>query len=179
MLKNREHGHAFICGLIYPAFLGAMIYEFFTELGKHSPLQVGFILLIFAVYTFDFLYTNDCYGKDRYNRIRVILDVILVSLVYMGAKAAMEVPDPSIAAVFFWMAGFKLLNFLWECFPKENQNVEWIPLLTYLMFFVLYIVGCLAFPNPYVLSVVLLADATVSYVWDEYETKLKGYIGLA
>ena len=172
MSSKREHSHALICGLIYPAFLGAIIYEFFTQLGDFFFSQLLTIAMIVSVYAFDFLYTNDCYGKKRYNSYRSVLDFALVVTVYMGAKAAMQVPEPNYALALGWLAAFKFLNFLWESVP--NNTVERIPQLAYLLFAAFYLVGSIEIVNPLYFGIAILGlDVLLSLYWDAFEKLVK------
>jgi len=181
----QNHCHIFICGLVYPAFLGAFLFEAaerFLKLiaGKYLiPIEhYAVLILLIVVFVFDYLYTADKDRKIIYNCWRMIIDVLMVALLYTSLKLALAPTTQFFSYIsYIWMslAFFKACSLLWELFGTPDTQ-KCLAIFSSGTFFVLYVVGWLVFSSvTLALILILLLDILTYKFWKDLSNKWKRF----
>ncbi len=166
MDRKSEHSHILICGLIYPAILGAIIYNFYQGYKQISPIQLFLVITLTVHFTFDFLFTADEEAKRIYNPIRALLDTGLTIFTFIAIDRAIQTYFPvTLQDIWICLVLFKSFSLLWEFAGKKTPH--WFPAaITHFVFAIVYGLGWMYFSDTtaYFL-VVILVDISVSIYW--------------
>ena len=123
MNRYSEHSHILICGLIYPAILGAIIYNIFQGYEQASNIQMLFVIALALLFSFDFLFTADDDSKRIYNPIRLLLDFSLTLLTFKAIDLVIQPDFPaSLKTVGLCLFMFKFVSLLWELAGTKNEH---------------------------------------------------------
>jgi hypothetical protein len=82
-----ERLHNLVYGLLYPAFLGSLIYNYVDQrqsMRLEATLVLIFLLLLFAL---DFVYSLAKVVMENYSIAQFAIDLIVVVLLYIAAKS--------------------------------------------------------------------------------------------
>lgn len=143
--KKDSRWHIAMTVLLYPAFLGALMYEGFEKLvtltEKNVTCPCATILLIaamFILYVFDFIYTN--VEKVEYDGSNFLCDLIIVIFLYFSFKVAflqIEIPcvekcDSNLKSTLseylqtpaIWLLLTKLASVIWELTEREKNKTD-------------------------------------------------------
>lgn len=175
-MKISEHPHIFITGLVYPAFLGAFLYEAVQGFLKLSSTQYILVFALIFLFSWDYLYTTDKERKKLYNVKRMFLDVGLVFLLYISLRHALKIPMQNVSAIWLYLALFKFLSLVWEWAGVPDKQ-RTLAAISHSVFLVLYGLGWFFFGLlTWVLISVLLLDALISLRWESLSRRLRHWI---
>jgi hypothetical protein len=165
-MKIPEHLHTFVTGLVYPAFLGAFLFETAQRFLERSVEQYVLVLILIFLFSCDYLYTADPERKDIYNVRRMFLDVVLVLLLYISLRHALALPMLDVSAIWLYLASFKFVSLFWEWAGVPDKHRSFA-IVSHFAFLILYGLGWLFFASViWVLVPVLMLDALTSLFWE-------------
>ena len=130
-------------GLLYPAFLGALMYEGFEKLVALPAKDVAcpcatifLIAVMLALFIFDYVYTYVC--KTNYDGRKFLCDLVIIIFLYFSFKVAflkIELPYVEMHASFrnstlpeqlqwpaIWLFLTKLASVIWEYSERDKNN---------------------------------------------------------
>ncbi len=173
-----EKTFKFTIGLLYPAVLGALIYEIFSGLPHTSFKAIGddwtkypLVLGIIIVFAFDYLYTNTEDIRSTYSVRQGLCDFLIVSVLFISMKTALGNP------MFEFFRGYlalllavaKFLAFLWEVLDRDKHRFA---ILCFGAFSVIYfLIWLLAADIPWILITALGFDALLFFLWPRIERR--------
>lgn len=177
MLPSRKP--AIVTGLLYPSFLGALVYEAIPKLfyGEPKRLPLETIALIAALlwhYVLDYIYTYDRDKDAPYDWVMFITDALMVLCLFLAirqsyAGSALQAAD---ARIWLFMLGAKLAAFVWELAEARYSGFDrnkTRALLTDWVFCWPYMLGMFFSPDqPLLLAGVLVADAGAYLLHQHY-----------
>lgn len=163
---EKHHAHLFVCGLLYPAFLGAFIFEAFENFSKFSHEQFLLITLLLIHYSMDFIYIANKNMEDLYNFPRAFLDILSVFTIYFALKSSLYTYSAGVAPkIWGSLIAFNLIGVMWELCGKPDDNRN-LAIKVDAIFCTLYIFGLLVFAHQqWALIGLLAADVTVYVLW--------------
>jgi hypothetical protein len=165
-MKKSEHPHIFITGLVYPAFLGAFLYETAQRLSELTFSQYALLIPLILLFSFDYLYTADEARKKLYNFRRMFIDLGLVLLLYLSLRYALSPAKQDFSYIWLFLVSYKLVSLLWELAGKPDKQRR-LASISYVTFFVLYGLGFLFFRSAtLVLIIVLSVDTLIFWRWE-------------
>lgn len=125
--------HTIITGLIYPAFLGALIYEAVEKIadfkmyqGTIAPLLCqGILMLLLSLhYVCDFYYTTGDKVSAVYSKVRMASDLGIILCMYIALKTAMSQSVSSVSAkICLLLFLTKLCACLWEITGIQEKSI--------------------------------------------------------
>lgn len=185
--------HLVVASLLYPAFLGNMLYLAIEKLDVRAALSASGLLVIFLLmhYVFDYVYTVINDEKNDYDLPAFICDLLIVIFLYLSLKTAVDAyvlvntldttVGPIASEILFlpalWLALEKTAAFFWELRRQYKVTDQFKSRLTKIAVFALVTdsVMALSFMTIYffsaylslwVLVVAVLIDVCL-YVWHE------------
>jgi hypothetical protein len=163
---KKEHPHILITGLVYPGFLGAFLVEMAQNFTDFSIMQGLLVVALIFHYSGDFLYTVDREGKQNYNSIRMLLDIVLVVLLFLALRYALH-PNSvnNVSCIWKYLALFKLICVFWEFAGKADKyRTEAVIIDTF--FLGIYAVGWQLAPSIILsLTIITFIDASAYFWW--------------
>ena len=199
-MNNTSRWHLVIASLLYPAFLGNMLYLAIEESAKFdiraTYSSTGLLIAILLIhYVLDYVYTVINDKRNDYDPFAFICDFLIVVFLYLGVKAAVAAhvaangqPPSATADMLFlpalWLSLEKIAAVSWELrrafkdtnkFKTRLKKIAVFALTTDSLVAVAFIAAyflktCLPFG---LLVVAVLADALL-YVWHEKKHKQWG-----
>lgn len=179
-----------ITGLIYPAVLGAYIYEGSTKAiavfgmgGFSALLSTVFtkgliVLLLFFHYMGDFLYTLDENPKSYYSVPRFLSDIFIILSMFIAFRVAFNHSDVWIIALA--LSATKASSLVWEGFGglKGIQSKNKSAIILDALFLVFYIIVTVTWafhpaPTNMILIPVLFVDVLCFLFFECLHTKFK------
>jgi len=191
--KEKTRLNIVMTGLIYPAILGAMIYEGLAELLSwlQRIIAIGFcqassatgflIVALFVLYTFDYLYT--CIDDTGYDGGNFVCDLTIVVLLYLTIKIGFhpnqyeaDKPLQELPAFLYTPAIplflTKVVSVLWEYIDgkKDKEEHKHFDLSTDFMSGIFYLFICLLTILPIhiyntVLTLILFIAVCIDIWW--------------
>lgn len=174
----RSRKPAIVTGLLYPSFLGALVYEAVPKLiyGEPKRFPIETVVLILALlwhYVLDYIYTYDRDQAAPYDWVMFIADTLLVVFLFLAIRQSYDDTALHLADARIWlfMLCAKLAAFVWELadarYSGFDRNKERAILVDW-GFAWPYMLGMFFCPDqPLVLALVLVLDAG-AYLWHEY-----------
>lgn len=140
--ENGTRLHLAMTGLIYPAFLGAVIYEGLPKLlslltGSKISGSVGFLIIaLIILYSYDFVYTVKDNPKG-YGGTQFLSDLLIVLCLYFATKIVFSAFIPSdqnnqeplfitdyLNTPVVWLFLTKLLSVFWEIYEHADPDAN-------------------------------------------------------
>jgi hypothetical protein len=120
--------HQITCGLVYPAMLGALLYELAVSFlvqpkPPTPPIEAYQQLLATAVlilYTFDYAYTLDPKLAATYELPEFLLDFLLVATLLVAGLIALKKGGEAWFPIWFWLAASKGIGIVFETFRHQG-----------------------------------------------------------
>jgi hypothetical protein len=105
-----------VVGLLYPAVLGTIIYNFVDNFDMMNIGKYPFVALILILYVLDYLYTNTEKIKDDYSWWNAIFDFFIISCSFVAINASCQVIKFSdfFNYIPILMAAHKIFGLGWE-----------------------------------------------------------------
>lgn len=131
MNENKAIGHPILTGLIYPAILGALMYDWLKSIYCAESLfsERNFLILSLLVhYTMDFVYTFQGKAREGYTFFKFLLDFLVVIFLYFAIHPFLDTKDVSpitlsmLGSVGMWLFITKICALLWEFSEIERGN---------------------------------------------------------
>ncbi len=111
-----------IIGFLYPAVLGAIIYEWFSQavqpIAPILPLMLG--LAIIMHYCTDYAYSVMALDKKKYNIRAALCDLVIIIALFVANKSIWDGDRITMDFLFISMAGTKVGAIFWDLsmYPK-------------------------------------------------------------
>lgn len=182
MSENKYLQHKFMIGLIYPSFLGSVIYNILDKFNYDYMLNnisryIVFILIL-MVYVMDYLHTDTNQVRQDYNKKQLTLDLIIVGILYWSIVVILDYgsyPNPEVIIAFTLFLS-KLINLLWEFSRHTKDKLGQLLYAIYSVFYLGVIIVSTYSPyGMYSILIVLLSDVLISTyydkIWNFYESK--------
>lgn len=179
-----------VIGLLYPAFLGSLIYNPIETAFKHyqnsetrdvpsfaseGHLDELFLLAALIVhFVFDFVYVTDEDPEAGYDWLMFIADIAIVTMLFLSIQYVLRFSGPQSAGAPVWLIllGTKLAAFIWELADARHHDWESDKdgaVVIDLAFCYVYAFGMLCFHGiPWLLGAIVAIDAAAYVIYDKF-----------
>ena len=176
-----------LVGLLYPAFLGSLIYNpvenFYKEHASGGKLkwpldipldEFALIAALLSHFALDYIYSIDRDDNAPYDWLMFIADSAIVTFLFLSIQYALRSSGADRASVVVWLflLATKIAAFVWELADGwhrgSDRNNERAVLMD-LGFCYVYALGMLLLPDrPLVLASVVALDALFYVIHDHF-----------
>jgi uncharacterized membrane protein len=178
---NVDRKHKVMAELLYPAFLGALIYDAAKKIEPANGLTLSLagvlIVLLLLHYLMDYLYTITHRPAD-YSWWHFWLDAVIVLCLFFAVRGAMDANSmpwglPPVA----WLVVTKVAAVLWE-FAEVPAGPRWrtkrLAIATDAVFGIFYVVAWVfSAQSLLALSAVVLLDVLAYCFYDRYSERVR------
>jgi hypothetical protein len=151
-----------VTSLLYPAFLGAWIYEALDKFPGFDGISALLIVALVMHYIADYLYLLEERNKE-YGLAQAIIDVVILACIYISLKLSLSAEiEAKVHLIWELMVIMKALATAWEVFHRYLLGFVFD-----LAFFCAYSIGAYYSPDKaLVLAIIILLDAAAYPVHD-------------
>jgi len=167
--------HKFVIGLVYPSFLGSVIYNILDKFNyiymMDNILRYLVFVLVLLVYVMDYLYTDTEEVKEYYNTQQCLLDLTIVGLLYWSIMVILDYKNYPFPEIYIAISLFlsKFINLIWEFSRVEKESFSQFLYMVYSIIYAVIAISIYCGMNYslYFITIVLSSDILISMYYDK------------